>query len=266
MDYRPPCQDGYAENWFIEEPHKYPADVARVEAICRTQCPLARQVKCARDALLNGENWGTWAGITLVGTSSCKKDEQAARKERLRLIAGMEQCYRNECRRWFQVTEHNEGTLAAAHSETLDLPHKQLMMCPQCHAAQENTQAPATTPSIETTRRQATNAVGEDNPDHDYYWTSRQVYSSLDDERPDWMLIRPNGTPEGRYAWSVAAHGFGRGLNRLRDMLAGGWTIREATIADQDWHRPRPRPRAVNTTARTRALTHRHRHADQVPA
>lgn len=259
-----PCEAGYADDWFIDEPHSHQAEVARVEQLCRTQCPLAKQVGCARKALKNGENWGTWAGVTLPGTSSCKKAAQAAAKERLRLIAGLEQCYRDGCLKWFVVTEHTERSLAAARAAKLDLPHKQLLLCPECQAAE---QVPV---SIAPAAEPADAAVPtSDSDDLAYYWNLREGATLADrHSRPDWLLIAPDGTTEGRYAWPVAARNFGRTLDRLLDMLTTGWTIREATSADQDWNRPRPRPVGVSRTdsRRPAAGLGRRRRADRIPA
>lgn len=237
-----PCEAGDAEDWFIEEPHNHQAEVDRVEQLCRTQCPLAKQVECARKALTNGENWGTWAGVTLPGISPCKKRAQAAAKERLRLIAGLEQCYRDDCVKWFIVTEHTEQSLAEARDAELDLPHKQLLLCPQCQAAEQELisnladQTPVSiTPTVEA-------AVSTGDSELAYYWNLRQGAILTDrDSRPDWFLIDPEGAIEGRYAWPVAARNFGRTRDRLLNMLTAGWTVREATSADRDWNRPRPR-------------------------
>lgn len=255
-----PCEAGYADDWFIEEPHSHQAEVARVEQLCRTQCPLAKQVQCARKALENGEKWGTWAGVTLPGTSNCKKAEQAAAKERLRLIAGIEQCWRGECLRWFTVTEHTDRTLAAARTAKLDLPHKQLLLCPECRAAEQDSAAPVSiTPAVENPAP----AVPASDSDMAYYWNLRQTEGATlagrYQARPDWLLIAPDGAIEGRYAWSVAARNFGRSLDRLLDMLQDGWTIREATSADRDWHRPRPRAVGAGRpdSRRTAGLAHR---------
>lgn len=67
-----PCQQDDPERWFIDEPASHAREVAEVAALCRGRCPLAQQVRCARRALEGGANHGTWAGVTLPGTSTCK--------------------------------------------------------------------------------------------------------------------------------------------------------------------------------------------------
>ncbi len=262
-----PCETGDADDWFIDESHNHQAEVARVEQLCRTQCPLAKQVTCARNALTNGENWGTWAGVTLPGTSPCKKRAQAAAKERLRLIAGLEQCYRDGCLKWFSVTEHTEQSLAEAHDAKLDLPHKQLLLCPECQAAEQKLisdladSAPVSiTPTVEA-------AVSTGDSELAYYWNLREGAILADrDYRPDWFLIDPEGAIEGRYAWPVAARNFGRTLDRLLDMLTAGWTVRETTSADRDWNRPRPHAVGAGRTSARRPSDLAPRRAERLAA
>ena len=61
---------------------------AKAAELCRTQCPLATQRRCARKALETPiAAYGIWAGVELPGISHRFKDELAAGKALLRRIA-----------------------------------------------------------------------------------------------------------------------------------------------------------------------------------
>lgn len=253
------------EMWYAANPSDDPDDqpspteraerVAFAETHCRTACPLKTRQLCAGTAYLNGEKFGTWGGVTLAGGSECKKDDLAIAQERLRLVGGLDRCPR--CFDPIALITHDDQSMAAAMNAPIDVtaakPHKFLIYCPTCQAqndakeqAEEQRKAEAANPGGAKTSTPAPVADINDwppstDPNVREFWALRQREGrdpSKKTARTEWLLIDPDGTIEGCYAWKLAARTFARTPQRFRAMIAEGWTVRQATIADRNWNRP----------------------------
>lgn len=249
------------EMWYAGNPSDNPDDqpdaaeraqrVLFAETHCRTGCPLKRRQLCAGNAYLNGEQYGTWGGVTLPGASECKKDELAKVQERLRLVGGLDRCPR--CFEPIALIVHDEETMAAALSAPIELPHKFLTYCPTCQAENEAKEraeeqrkaATKSAPAVVVTKPAPVADINDWPPSSDpavrEFWALRQREGRDPSKRTaatEWLLIEPSGKIEGCYAWKLAARTFARTPQRFRAMIAEGWTVRQATAADRDWNRP----------------------------
>lgn len=252
------------EMWYAGNPSDDPDDqpdaperaqrVLFAETHCRTACPLKTRQQCAGTAYLNGEQFGTWGGITLPGASGCKKDDLAEAQERLRLVGGLDRCPR--CFDPITLINHDEETIVAAMNAPIevraDKPHKFLIYCPTCQAQNEakeraelERQAAAAGTPVVVTKPAPVADINDWPPSNDpamrEFWALRQREGrdpSKKTAATEWLLIDPTGKIEGCYAWKIAARTFARTPQRFRAMVADGWTVRQATAADRNWNRP----------------------------
>lgn len=242
-----PCA-GRADIWFAEETETESAEsvaasIAYAQRMCATRCPLAQRAQCARDALTNDDAYGVWAGVFLPGAQHRNRDDLAKARERLRLIAGVDRCYR--CWSWFDVAAPDEDSMAAAYSEDLEMPHKYVTLCPQCQASDAAQEQAEGDESAAADTAELVDLPPSSDAGMREFWELRSKFGRIDEETDaqDWLLIGPGGKVEGRYPWRVAARMFGRTEQRFRAMVAEGWTVRRATNADWSWNRPATRAR-----------------------
>jgi hypothetical protein len=229
-DGRWPCS-GRRDEWFVENSKQNPAETAYVQQQCRDHCPLAQQMVCAGEALESNAAYGVWAGVSLPGAQYRNRGALEQARARLRKIAGLDRCA--TCWQWFQS-------------------HDQTHVCPDC-AAPDQPPPPAgarhhRTPVVEPERDRCDiselAAGAAITPELRLYWDLRRRSRTHRDllldgtGQPDWLLIRPDKTVEGCYAWPTAARTFARTPERFARMLTEGWTIRRATADDQHWNHP----------------------------
>jgi hypothetical protein len=127
MAERFPCSD-WPEGWFAE----FDDDIDRARSDCLT-CPMAQRAKCAKSAVLNGEQFGVWAGVALPGMQYRDRDKLELAVERLRLIAGLARCHR--CWEWFSVATPDEAAMDAALAVEEPAADRYQRMCSTCEAA-----------------------------------------------------------------------------------------------------------------------------------
>lgn len=219
---------------------------AEAAAICRSECPLAQRRACAQDALENGCKHGVWGGVALPGPNLRYRPEQDAAIDELKKIAGREEC--PKCLTWFDTGTSCPlcAELEAQHAGPQPMSERPKVV-DNSNISTNQTAPKSAAETAEAPRPEP--APVPDSPELRRYWALRRRHKSSRDaslrrgER-DWLLIKPDGTIEGCYAWSVAERNFERGSERFRRMLAEGWTVRQATRGDRNWNRPTQAPAA----------------------
>lgn len=220
-----PCT-GKTDVWFSRQD----ADIDYARAACLT-CPVAQRAQCARGALRKGDKYGVWAGVYLPGLEPRDRAELDVALERLRLIAGLDRCYR--CWGWFAVAAPDAAAMDAALAVEVPPVHRYERLCPGCEAAAA--EVPDGRADVSVGAGELVDLPPSSDPSVRRYWDCRARGRGA--AEGDWLLIAPDGQVEGCYAWPVAAGTFGRTVERFRRMIAEGWTVRRATAADRNWNR-----------------------------